>query len=218
MHLLAGLCGLAGALLFFLGDMLFYGHLGSGNDFANGALATVQQSSRVRLFAGGLIGPTAACLCILGFWHVYINVKPEAKTLGRIMVGAFFAMMVAGSAVHTLWVAKGIAMKYCSAPDSDCADVLALTKSYWNLAYYLSAAPGWLGTLLLGYLVVAGKTLYPRWTTMANPAFVLLISTGAIYLPAPFGAVLVGGSTNLSIATFFAVSLWATHSLRSNAS
>jgi hypothetical protein len=172
---LAGLSGLAGALLFFVGDMLFYGHLGPGEEFASGALATVQQASIGRLFTGGLVGPIAACLCIIGFWHVYLNVKPEARTPGRVMLAAFVAMMVAGSAVHTLWVAKGIAMKSCSAPDSDCANVLILTKSYWTLAYDMSAIPGWLGAALLAYLVVAGKTLYPRWTIVANPAVLLLL-------------------------------------------
>src|SRR5450631_25147 len=99
-RLVAGLSGLVGALLFFAGDMLFYGHLGPGDNFARGALAAVQQSSEERLFAGGLIGPIAACLCIIGFWHIYRNVKSEAQTLGRFMLAAFFAMMVAGSAVH----------------------------------------------------------------------------------------------------------------------
>ncbi len=206
----AGVAGLAGALLFFTGDMLFYGHLGPGSTFASGALATVQSSSDARLFAGGLVGPIAACLCIVGFWQVSRNVKPHAKTLGRLMFAAFFVMMVAGSAVHTLWVAKGIGMKYCSAPHSDCAPVLELAKSYWNLVYVLSAAPGYLGAALLGYLVVFGKTVYPRWAIAANPAVFLLFLTGAIYLPAPIGAILilVGGSTNLSIAAFFAASLW----------
>jgi len=127
-------------------------------------------------------------------------------------LAAFFAMMVTGSAVHTLWAAKGIAMKFCSASDSDCATVLILTKSYWILAYDMSAIPGWLNAALLAYLVIAGKTIYPRWTIVANPAVFLLLSTSAVYLPTPFGAIVVGGSTNLSIAAFFAVSLWTTRS------
>jgi len=214
-RLAAGLCGLGGALLFFTGDMLFYGHIGPGDNFARGALATVRQSSVERLFAGGLIGPIAACLCILGFWHIYRNVKSEAQTLGRFMLAAFIAMMVAGSAVHTLWVAKGIAMKYCSVASSDCANVLAFMRSYWNLAYDLSAAPGYLGAALVGWLVISGKTIYPRWTIIANPAVLLLLSMSAVHLPAPFGAILVGGGTNLSIAAFFGVSMWTTRSSKS---
>jgi hypothetical protein len=210
---LAGWCGLAGALLFFTGDMLFYGHFGAGATFASGALTTVQQSSTERLFAGGLVGPIAACLCILGFWHVYQNVKPSAKTLGRLMFAAFFVMMIVGSAVHALWVAKGIGMKYCSEPHSDCAPVLELANQYWNLLYVMSATPGYIGTALLAYLVISGRTIYPRSAILANPAvFLLLLSLGASQVPSPVGGILVGGTTNLSIAAFFAVSLFLTAS------
>jgi len=40
----AGVAGLAGALLFFTGDMLFYGHLGPGSTFTSGALAMRKRS------------------------------------------------------------------------------------------------------------------------------------------------------------------------------
>jgi hypothetical protein len=64
---ISGISGCAGALLFFAGDMLFYGHFGPGKDFAGGMLATVLRESPGRLFAGGIVGPFAACMCIIGF-------------------------------------------------------------------------------------------------------------------------------------------------------
>ena len=207
---LTGLCGLTGALLFFAGDMLFYGHFGSGATFADDMRTTVMQASNERLFAGGLVGPIAACLCIVGFWHVYLNIRPSSLVLGRALFAAFFMLMVAGSAVHTLWTAKGLALKYCGAQGSSCADLLAVTKSYWTLAYNLSAIPGYLGAALLFGLVVMGKTWYPRQTVIANPAALILLSALAARVPAPLGAILVGGSTNLSIAAFFFVSVLTT--------
>ena len=66
---LKGLTGLAGAALFLAGDMLFNGHFGSGSGYAGDTLAVVSNASVDRLFAGGLLGPVAACLCIVGFWH-----------------------------------------------------------------------------------------------------------------------------------------------------
>lgn len=207
---IAGLCGITGALLFFAGDMLFYGHFGSGASFAQGLLATVQQSSQERLFAGGLVGPLAACLCIVGFWHVYLNVRPANVLLGRTLFALFAMLMVAGSAVHTLWTAKGLALKYCSDQGASCSTLLQAIKSYWTLAYNLGAIPGYLAALLLVGLVLFGKTYYPRWTVLANPAALLLLSPLADKTPAPFGAILVGGFTNLSIAVFFLVSVATT--------
>src|SRR5206468_8288556 len=94
---LTGLTGVAGALLFFAGDMLFYGHWGSGANFHQGMLAVLNSASLARLFAGGLVGPPAACLCIVGFWHVYRNVRSSHARVGQITLVAFAILMVFGS-------------------------------------------------------------------------------------------------------------------------
>ena len=93
-HRLAGLAGFAGALLFFCGDMLFYGQFGAGATFHEGMQHVVREASLGRLFTGGLIGPPAAYLCIIGFWHVGQNIAPRSPTLGRIIFYTLAAMMV----------------------------------------------------------------------------------------------------------------------------
>jgi len=204
----AGLCG---ALLFFAGDMLFYGHWGSGAGFHQGMIKTVSNASLVRLYAGGLVGPVAACLCIVGFWHVYLNVRPAQARIGQVMLVAFFLLMVFGSAIHTLWTTRGLAIKYCYGDDDvGCRALVQAVNSYWDLAYNLGAAPGYLGAVLLLGLVLLGKTWYPRWTALANPAVLVVLSPLADRAPAPLGAVLSGGFTNLSIALFFLVSVLTT--------
>ncbi len=112
---LAGLTGLIGALLFFCGDMLFYGHWGAGASFREGMQTVLRQGSLTRLFTGGLVGPVAACLCIIGFWHVRQNIVPCSPLLGRVVFYALAGMMVVGSAVHALWVPRGLAIKYSDA-------------------------------------------------------------------------------------------------------
>jgi hypothetical protein len=190
--------------------MFFYGHFGSGANFADGMIATVLRASQERLFAGGLVGPLAACLCIVGFWHVYLNIRPSQLLLGRLVFVLFSILMVAGSAVHTLWTAKGLALKYCYGQGAPCSDLVAAIKSYWALAYNLGAIPGYLGAVLLFGLVLLRKTYYPRWTVIANPAVLMVLSPLADRVPAPLGAILVGGFTNLSIAIFFLVSVATT--------
>jgi hypothetical protein len=198
-------------MLFFAGDMLFYGHWGSGAGFHDGMLETVRNASLARLFAGGLVGPFAACLCILGFWHVCANVRASYAAIGRATLVLFVVLMVFGSAVHTLWTARGLALKFCYASDdAGCRSLLPAVNAYWNLAYNIGAIPGYAAALLLLGLVVLGKTCYPRWTALANPAVLLLLSPLADKVPAPVGAVLVGGFTNLSIAVFFLISVLTT--------
>jgi hypothetical protein len=170
--------------------------------------------SPARLFAGGLVGPPAACLCIVGFWHVYLNVRPSGVFVGRLMLAAFSVLMVAGSAVHVLWTAKGLALKYCYGAGMPCSELLATTKAYWALAYTLGSIPGYIGALLLLALIALGRTWYPRWTVITNPAVLLAFSPLAEKVPSPLGAILVGGFTNLAIAVFFLVSVvttWKRH-------
>jgi len=209
---LAGIAGLCGALLFFTGDMLFYGHLGSAAGFHEGMLTTVRNASLARLYAGGLVGPPAACLCILGFWHVSLNVREPRARIGRVMLVALAVLMISGSAIHTLWTTKGLALKYCYGNDDDaCRALVQAINQYWYIAYYFGAAPAYFAFILLFGLVLFGKTWYPRWTVLSNPAVLLLfVSPLADRAPTPFGAVLSGGFTNLSIALFFAVSIWTT--------
>ncbi len=208
---LAGLVGLAGALLFFAGDMLFYGYFGSGASFHQGMIETVQRDSIQRLVTGGLVGPIAALLCMVGFWHVRANVVTRSPRLGQVMFFAFIALMVVGSATHALWTVKGLAIEYCTGNlSAPCPDLLAATQGYWKLLYEMAEIPGYLGSLLLLVLVLLGKTSYPRWTAIANPGVLLVASYLAEWVPAPLGAVLVGGSTNLSIAAFFLVSVATT--------
>jgi hypothetical protein len=208
---LAGVAGLCGALMFFAGDMLFYGHLGSGTRFHEGLVWTVTNASLARLYTGGLVGPLAACLCIVGFWHVYRNVRPPHERVGRVMFVAFAVLMVFGSAIHTLWTTRGLALKYCYGDDdAGCRALTQAVNSYWDLAYNVGAVPGYFGAVLLLALVLLGKTHYPRWTALANPAVLMLLSPLADRAPAPFGAALSGGFTNLSIAVFFLVSLCTT--------
>jgi hypothetical protein len=128
-----------------------------------------------------------------------------------MMLAAFAVLMVAGSAIHTLWATRGLAVKFCYGDDDlGCRAVLRQSIQYWNLAYYLGAVRGFVAFVLLFGLVLFEKSCYPRWTVLVNPAVLLLLSPVADRMPAPLGAILSGGFTNLSIALFFAVSLWTT--------
>jgi hypothetical protein len=207
----AGLCGLAGGCLFFAGDMLMYGHFGAAADFPRGMLATLREASLARLFFGGLVGPFAACLCSVGFWHVYRKLTPGWMRVAILSLSA--SSMATLGAVHVLWVAKGVLKRDCLDPSVSCAALTDQLNDYWNTAYYLGALPAYLGCALLAFAVVAKRSVYPRWTVAFNPALSLLVSPLLTYVPAPLGAPLVGGDANLFIAVFFLISVATTWSV-----
>lgn len=145
---LSGMAGVAGASLFLVGDLLYNGHLGSGGPYASGMQAMLRNAPDARIFAGGLVGPAAACLCMLGFWHFYRNVRPRSRLLGRVMLGASWLFWVGAGAVHALWAVKELTLKYCSATPSDCDHLQGAIQTYWTLLYNCVAAPGYLVAVL----------------------------------------------------------------------
>ncbi len=92
--------------------------------------------------------------------------------------------------------------------------MLAALRRYWEIAYDLAAVPAYFGAILLAIVVVLGKSLYPRWTVLANFGVLSLLAPLAERASAPLGAILVGGFTNLSIAVFFLVSVISTWNQR----
>jgi hypothetical protein len=206
----AGVAGLAGALLFFCGDMLLNGHWGAGSTFREGALRMLHESSPRRLFIGGLLGPVAGCLCVLGFWHVRQNLVGRSPMVGRIVFFALAAAMVAVSAVHALLVPLALARGYSDAHGGTAQELLEALRNYYGLTYSLAKGPAYLGAILLLILVVLGKSAYPRWTALANFGLLLLLEPLTDWVPAPLGAPLVGGFESLCLTLFFLVSVIST--------
>jgi len=201
---------MAGALLFFSGDMLFYGHWGAGAKFHDGMVDVLREGSLPRLFIGGLVGPIAACLCLIGCWHVRGNLITRSPVVGRIAFLSLATMMVIGSALHALWVPRGLAIKYSNAVAGVAPELIGALKNYWSLAYQMAEVPAYIAAILLLLLVLLGRSRYPRWTALANFGVLSLFAPFAQRVPSPLGAVLVGGFTNLSIALFFLVSVIST--------
>jgi hypothetical protein len=194
--------------------MLFYGHFGAGATFHQGMERVVREAPLARLFIGGLLGPPAACLCIIGFWHVGQNITARSPLLGRIVFYTLAAMMVVGSAVHVLWVPRGLASRYELQLTAYAPDLFGALRRYWELAYDLAVVPAYVGAILLLVVVLLRRSVYPRWTVLANFGLLTLLEPLASQLPAPLGAIRVGGFTNLSIAVFFLVSVLSTWNAR----
>ena len=134
----------------------------------------------------------------------------RSPVLGRVVFFALASTMVIGGAVHALWVPRGLAIKYSAVVGAVAPELIDSLRSYWQFAYNLAAAPAYIAAVLLLLLVLLGKTAYPRWTVLANFGVLSLLAPLAERIPAPLGAVVVGGFTNLSIAFFFFISVVST--------
>ncbi|MBX9901755.1 MAG: hypothetical protein K2Y28_13310 [Burkholderiaceae bacterium] len=199
--------GAVGALLFFVGDMLMYGHFGAASDFRSGMLAVVRESPLWRLHLGGLLGLLAAWFCVLGF-SVIGNHIVHYTTRRWMMALALFSMIGLG-AVHVLWIARALVLRTCVDASATCQMILSSINDYWNWAYYIAVAPGYVAGFVLALAVWRGQTPFPRWSIFFNPVLLMLLTPLSAYGPAPWGAIWAGGDANIYLGIFFLVHAFA---------
>ena len=201
--------GLVGALLMFTGDMLLYGHFGSGAEFISRYKTVIADASALRLYLAGAVGPIAAIFYLIGVYHLYLRLQP-ARILLRIVTSvAFGALFVIAGAVHAVWAAYALVLRGVAYGQAN-ADLETIMRAYLDLVYRMAEVVGYPAALLLFVLVIMRRTSYPRWSAVLNPGLIMLASSLVVFLPAPIGAPVVGGLFNLAFVVFFAFSLVTT--------
>ena len=207
--LITAVAGLFGAVLMFTGDMLLYGHFGSGAEFINRHKTVIAEAGTVRLYLAGALGPIAAIFYLIGAYHLYLRLQPSRAFVRILTSLAFAAMFVIAGAVHAVWAAYALVLRGVAHGQAN-TELETVMRSYLAFVYRLAEIVGYPSALLLFILVLMGRTSYPRWSAVLNPGLLMLASSLVVFLPAPIGAPIVGGLFNLTFVVFFALSLATT--------
>lgn len=193
---LTALAGLAGALVMFVGDLLFYGQWASGAEGLRSSLAVVETRSHLVLALGGWLSSLGGLGYMVGVVHVWSR-TPSASLQWRVVATGLIAFVISiAIATHAVWGAFALTA-------GRHGSVTAYLSVYFRIGM-LVAVPA---SLVLAGLVVTGKTTWPRWSVALNPGLIYAVLSTAAWLPAPIGAAVVGGAFNLAFAAFFAMSL-----------
>ena len=197
------LSGIVGSLLMFLGDMLLYYEPVSGLDY--NSVARMGTMPIKRLIAGGLIGLFASIFYIIGGYFFYLIFNSANKILAKFLFVSFAIMFVFAGSFHAMFPYLGFVGRL---PESLQSQQLIFIKTYLNLIKTLMNVCGIFGTLILFYLVIFKKSLYPKWMLLLTPILLILMA-GFVkdYIPYPFGAIVYGGWMNLCFMLFFIVCL-----------
>lgn len=202
------IAGLAGALLMFAGDMLLYY---TPEDFAydsksasaekiQAIVDVMKELPTKRVMAGGMIGPIAAFLYCVGFYHMVWMTDERMKTLA---VAAFLFScfgIITGGAYHSHCAYLGLL------GEDRFTDALKVVETYFQkLPLILYAGEG-IGFLLLAVLIVSGHTLLPGWMFLLSPGILFLLRSAVGRLPKGIRIIVSGGWTNLiSVIYYLAV-------------
>ena len=211
-----GIAGLVGAGLLLAADWIMLGAFMSGAEFNANWHVLLAEMPRWRLMVGGLAGPLGAWLYVIGFWQLYLALKPAGTRLAFVVFAGFSMSFVwVAGAFHTSFPLLADAWRMRQAAAGDGTGLTGpLAESsfvYAGWLFYIGSAPALVAVVLLAYAVLAKDTRYPRWFAALNPALLYLASALFQWVPAPLGGLLVIGAGNLVFLLFFAVStalLW----------
>ena len=194
-----GGAGIAGSLVLFAGDMLFY-YNGESADF----IANMAGVSPERIVLSGVCALIAAWLYTLGAGQVYYAFQPAKKWLRLTVFLAFTAIMISYGIVHGVYIAIAASAQNAVAvglpPDSLTELAITANSALRQLTYL----PFAIFTVVFIPAVWTKKTYYPRWVIIFSPIFMFLLN-GIIVgnLTGKWKIIIGGGYLNFILLLFF---------------
>ena len=195
--------GLAGALLMFCGDMTLYY---DKNDFVhdgtiNPIINIMKKLPAMRVMIGGWIGPIAAFLYCIGFYHIVL-ITDEAMYKPAFAAFLLSCMgIIAGGAYHSHCAYLGLL-----GADEQRNDLDIVMKYFQKLPLILYVGEG-LGLLGLIILIIAGKTIFPGWMAILSPGVLFLLKPLSRKLPKGLHMILCGGFSNIIFVVYYIISI-----------
>lgn len=197
--------GFLGPILMYVGDMLLYGTNKKIPSVLDGKYGQIKfllgQSSSRRIFWGGLIGPAAEALSILGSFHIPALVLPEMKSMAWIVFCLFVLSWCFGGAYHMAWIFLGDAVQ-----DGDEKKLSLMLKRFSQLnpvVFGLLAIPNF----LLALLILFGALAISPWYTLFTPIVLMMLMPALRRIDQPVGIWIWGGWTNLVFVIYYGILL-----------
>ena len=201
----AGVLGLLAAILVGTGEFLL--HFDALGRFAEGgAYEFMHGISAQRTTIGHFLGVLSAPLYIIGFWHIMKMLEPANQLASRIA----FAIMSYGIIVGAVWIGSraGISTVINSTAMTDTMTFVSLYElRYENLLQVTRLAVLFFSVIFI-WLVLTGRSHYPRWMALFNP-ILLILASFAIWAIAPaVGVYLMPIALNVAFALLFLFSIY----------
>lgn len=203
--------GLIGALMMFTGDQLLYLSKASvGKDSGKTVdskmdyVAEVMSGlSQKRFRAGGLIGPVAAFVYCIGFYHLLLIVEPSASSVWKNVALVAFLFncfgIICGGAFHSHFPYLGLFGQQDKKVERD------IIVNYFKKLMLLTYVGEGIGFILMIIMIACGKTIIPRWCAVVTPGVLMLFKPAALKLPGFSGKVISGGWSNLISVIYYVV-------------
>lgn len=208
---LTGIIGLLAAFLVGTGEFLL--HYDPLARFSESSYDFMMAASDGQQTIGHFIGVFGAPLYIIGCWHIYLMLKPANQKLAftAFLIGAY-GFIMGGD-----WISSRATIGAITHLQAAGEQVQSLVTLY-QLRYETLLMVIRITTLCLSgiivYLVLTGKTYYPKWMALFNP-IVLLLLNFVVYAAVPaIGKFMMPIALNIGFGLFFILSLLQAKNLK----
>lgn len=197
-----GTIGILGAILMYVGDMLLYYTNEPIANFEDEILPIMSKVSFTRLTLGGLLGPLCASMYLVGYYQIFLAIKPNHKKMAMIVFALLGVAIFFGGTFHAHFASMGFASHF------NHSAILDEIQAYAITTYFVMLLLNLIGFVLLAYLILFKKTPYPKWIVLCTPLVLIWFSNVVQLLPQPFKMIIAGGWSNITAIIFFATSTW----------
>jgi len=200
---LAGMIGLLAAISVGVGEFLLHfdmlGRFGEGSGYAFMQGISAQRSSTGHFFAA-----LGAPFYLVGYWHLMKMLEPANQKVASI---GFFIISY-GIMVGAVWIGSRASISAIINLEtaSDLSPLVALYEfRYENLLQITRLAVVAFSGIFI-YLILSGRSHYPKWMVIFNPILLLLASFAIWFFIPAIGIYLMPIALNLAFALLFIIS------------
>jgi hypothetical protein len=207
--IITGIIGIFAAILVGTGEFLL--HYSPAGDYADdGNYVYLLQVSEWRITTGHFLGVIGAPFYLVGFWHIYLGLKPYGKIIPYLV----FFISAYGFIFGTVWIGSRASIALLAqanyATEGHNSAVIRELMDFYILhsesLLQVIRATTLISSLAFIAIVLTGKTLYPRWMALFNP-IVLLVSSFILFAVAPeIGKYTMPIALNMGYFLFFSLS------------
>ena len=204
--LLAGYIGLIGAILVGIGE--FSLHFDALGRF-EGEYTFMKGIEADRSTFGHFVGVLAAPLYIVGYWHIMKMLEPADKKLAK---AAFFVMSY-GIIIGAVWIGSraSISAIVNDASAGNLTSLISLYQLRYETLLQITRVAVLIFSVIFVWLILSGKSYYPKWMALFNPLVLILASFGIYVVLPSVGIYLMPIALNVAFAILFIVSIYITH-------
>jgi len=158
---------------------------------------------------GHFIGVLAAPLYIIGYWHIMKMLEPANKNFAKV---AFFIMSY-GIIMGAIWIGSRASIS-AIVNDPSAQNLMTLISLYelrYETLLQITRASVLLFSIIFIWLILSGKTYYPKWMAFFNPLLLILASFGVYAIFPSIGIYLMPIALNVAFTILFIVSIYITY-------